>query len=57
MYIFLDLSGIETATGRAGLHLYYLGYINIATGRTYRDSHWAYEFYNFRDCNATGRIQ
>ena len=32
-------------------------YINIATGRMYQDSHWAYGFYNFRDRNATGRIQ
>ena len=48
MYIFLNLSGIETATGRMGLDLYEFDYISIATGCMYRDSHWPCEFYNFR---------
>ena len=35
MYIFLNFSGTETATGRMGLYLYQYDYINIATGRMY----------------------
>ena len=57
MYIFLNFSGTDTATGRMGLYLYQYDYINIATGRMYWDNHWAYEFNSFRDLNTTGRIQ
>ena len=32
MYIFINLSGIETATGRMSLYLYQYDYINIALG-------------------------
>ena len=42
MYIFLTFSRIKTANGR--MDLYFSDYINIATGRMYWDSDWAYEF-------------
>ena len=56
MYMLFNLSGIEIVTGLIGL--YFQDYINIATGRVYSDSHWAYELYNFIDCIdiTTGRL-